>query len=36
MEQTIDKWQSMPDGIPNGDSICYLIEMSNEGEQNEK
>ena len=35
MEQAMDKWQSMPDGIPNGDSICYLIEMSNEEEQNE-
>ncbi|WP_031435176.1 MerR family transcriptional regulator [Methylomarinum vadi] len=26
MEQTLEGWKKMPDGIPDGDSICYLIE----------
>ncbi|MBL1321755.1 MAG: MerR family transcriptional regulator [Methylophaga sp.] len=26
MEQAIDKWQTMPDGTPDGDAICQLIE----------
>ena len=26
MEQTLENWKKMPDGIPNGDSICHLIE----------
>lgn len=30
MEQALEKWQTMPDRIPNGNSICHLIEsMSN-------
>lgn len=28
MDQAMDKWQSMPDGIPNGVAICHLIEIS--------
>ena len=26
MEQAIAVWSSLPDGIPDGDNICYLIE----------
>ncbi|WP_110686155.1 MerR family transcriptional regulator [Salinicola aestuarinus] len=26
MEQAIDEWSTLPDGTPNGDSICRLIE----------
>lgn len=26
MEGALEQWQSMPDGIPNGDSVCCLIE----------
>lgn len=26
MEQALASWEQMPDGIPNGDSVCYLIE----------
>lgn len=26
MEQALTSWEQMPDGIPNGDSVCYLIE----------
>jgi len=35
MEQAMDKWQSMPNSTPDGDAICHLIELSDEGEQNE-
>ena len=35
MEQAMDKWHAMPDGTPNGDAICHLIEMHIEGEKNE-
>jgi DNA-binding transcriptional MerR regulator len=30
MEQALAQWQAMPDGIPNGDSVCYLIESFSE------
>lgn len=30
MEQALAQWQSMPDGVPNGDSVCYLIESFSE------
>ncbi len=26
MEQALASWENMPDGIPDGNSICYLIE----------
>lgn len=32
MEQALAQWQAMPDGVPNGDSICYLIESFNDDE----
>lgn len=32
MEQALAQWQAMPDGTPNGDSVCYLIESFNDDE----
>ncbi len=26
MENALDQWRTMPDKVPNGDSICHLIE----------
>lgn len=26
MEVALDRWKSLPDGIPDGDSVCHLIE----------
>ena len=26
MEDATRKWEQLPDGMPNGDSVCYLIE----------
>ncbi|NOX77241.1 MAG: MerR family transcriptional regulator [Gammaproteobacteria bacterium] len=26
MEKALEKWKTMPDGEPDGDEICYLIE----------
>ncbi len=26
MEQALKKWQNMPDGVPDGHSVCHLIE----------
>jgi DNA-binding transcriptional MerR regulator len=26
MEQAVTRWENMPDGIPDGNSICHLIE----------
>lgn len=34
MEQALTRWQSMPNGMPNGNSVCHLIE-SIESEQEE-
>ena len=33
MEQALKQWEDMPDGIPDGHSVCYLIENAMEGEQ---
>ncbi len=27
MEQALIKWDTMPDGIPDGNSVCHLIEL---------
>jgi len=29
MDDALDKWQSMPDGEPDGEAICHLIESVN-------
>ncbi len=29
MDEALEKWKSMPDGEPDGDAICYLIESTN-------
>ena len=29
MDDALDRWKSMPDGEPDGDAICYLIESIN-------
>jgi MerR family Zn(II)-responsive transcriptional regulator of zntA len=26
MERALERWRTMPDGVPDGDSTCYLIE----------
>ncbi len=26
MEAALEKWNTMPDGVPDGDSVCHLIE----------
>jgi len=26
MEQALDQWAEMPDGVPDGHSVCHLIE----------
>lgn len=26
MEKALERWKTMPDGVPDGDSICHLIE----------
>ena len=26
MEQALEQWQRMPDGVPDGSSVCHLIE----------
>ena len=28
MEKALSSWEKMPDGIPDGDSICHLIETT--------
>jgi len=28
MEKALIQWKDMPDGIPDGDSVCHLIELS--------
>ena len=30
MEQAVVQWGKMPDGIPNGHSVCHLIETASE------
>ncbi|HEC20483.1 MAG TPA: MerR family transcriptional regulator [Gammaproteobacteria bacterium] len=29
MDEALEKWKQMPDGEPDGDAICYLIESTN-------
>jgi DNA-binding transcriptional MerR regulator len=29
MENALKKWRNLPDGIPDGDCICHLIEAIN-------
>lgn len=29
MERALGEWQPMPDGVPTGNSVCYLIESFN-------
>ncbi|VAW78532.1 hypothetical protein MNBD_GAMMA14-2308 [hydrothermal vent metagenome] len=38
MEQALDQWGSMPDGVPDGHSVCHLIESfaRNESEYSDK
>lgn len=31
MERALVQWASMPDGMPNGESVCHLIESAGEG-----
>ncbi len=31
MEQALELWASMPDGIPGGDQVCHLIEFFEDG-----
>jgi hypothetical protein len=26
MERALGKWSKLPDGMPDGESVCYLIE----------
>lgn len=28
MERALSKWSKLPDGIPDGESVCYLIEST--------
>ncbi|HEB97715.1 MAG TPA: MerR family transcriptional regulator [Sedimenticola thiotaurini] len=30
MEQALEQWSQMPDGVPDGHSVCHLIESFNE------
>lgn len=32
MEQALRQWESMPDGVPDGHSICHLIESFGTGD----
>ena len=32
MEQALEQWDSMPDGIPDGDHVCHLIETFDGGD----
>jgi MerR family Zn(II)-responsive transcriptional regulator of zntA len=34
MEQALEQWKSMPDGVPNGDTVCHLIESANSAQLN--
>lgn len=33
MEQALQRWSALPDGIPDGDSVCHLIESFDEGRE---
>ena len=32
MEQALAQWEHMPDGVPDGESVCHLIESVGESE----
>lgn len=34
MEQALEQWAGIPDGIPNGHSVCHLIESFTENDDN--
>ncbi len=36
MEDAIEEWRSLPDGMPDGNSVCYLIESMAELPNDEK
>jgi DNA-binding transcriptional MerR regulator len=36
MELAVTKWETMPDGMPDGHSICHLIESMNETGENDE
>lgn len=31
MEKALAQWEKMPDGVPDGDSVCHLIESMDDG-----
>lgn len=35
MEQALDQWAELPDGVPDGHSVCHLIESFSEAESDE-
>ncbi|MCU7917052.1 MAG: MerR family DNA-binding protein [Candidatus Thiodiazotropha sp. (ex Epidulcina cf. delphinae)] len=35
MEQALEQWKQMPDGIPDGNSVCHLIESMKGNEDEE-
>lgn len=35
MEQALAQWQTMPDSMPDGDSICRLIKSFDDGQLEE-
>ncbi len=30
MENALTEWSKMPDGVPDGDTVCYLIDLAGE------
>ena len=36
MELAVTKWETMPDGMPDGHSICHLIESMNKTGENDE
>jgi len=36
MEDALEEWRSLPDGMPDGNSVCYLIETMAELPDNEE
>lgn len=36
MEQALKQWEEMPDGMPNGQSVCHLIETIIDGGMNDE
>lgn len=35
MEEALERWQQMPNGIPDGESICHLIESVSAGDESD-